>query len=169
MNRCTKMMRSVLACFFAVILALYGPVVFAPVSTQVSALSEYDTLKKEQEELEKEQQALKEQQEALKQQIAQMGSSIEAQQAKVDALKKQIANMEEQINTCARQLEWLDSMIAGKDEAWLRALLAAQGIEQTKRVLIALLNTQGTLLVQEKGENGRLLNVPVMKPEEVAW
>ena len=59
--------------------------------------------------------------------------------------------------------------IAGKDEAWLRTLLAQQGIEQTKRVLIALLNTQGQLLVQEKGENGRLINVPATKPEEVNW
>ena len=59
--------------------------------------------------------------------------------------------------------------IAGRDEAWLRTLLTAQGIEQTKRVLIALLNTQGMLLVQEKGDDGRLLNIPAMKPEEVSW
>lgn len=59
--------------------------------------------------------------------------------------------------------------LAGKDDAWLRGLLAQQGIEQPKRVLIALLNTQGVLLVQEKGESGRLLNIPAMKPEEVCW
>ena len=59
--------------------------------------------------------------------------------------------------------------IAGRDEAWLRELLAMHGIEQTKHVLIALLNTQGTLLVQEKGEGGRLLNFPAIKPEEVKW
>lgn len=59
--------------------------------------------------------------------------------------------------------------IAGKDENWLRELLAGQGIAKTKQVLIALLNTQGGLLVQEKGESGRLLNIPVMKPEEVNW
>jgi len=36
-------------------------------------------------------------------------------------------------------------------------------------VLVALLSTQGVLLIQEKGENGRLLHIPAMKAEEVAW
>ena len=36
-------------------------------------------------------------------------------------------------------------------------------------VLVALLDTQGKLLVQEKGEEGRLLNIPVMKASEVKW
>ena len=36
-------------------------------------------------------------------------------------------------------------------------------------VLIALLTTQGVLLVQEKGDGSRLLNIPVMKEQEVAW
>ena len=59
--------------------------------------------------------------------------------------------------------------LCGKDRAWLEALLKAQGIDQMKDVLVALLNTQGVLLVQEKGEKGRLLNIPAMKPEEVNW
>jgi len=59
--------------------------------------------------------------------------------------------------------------LCGKDEKWLLEQLKTQGIERTKNVLIALLNTQGVLLVQEKGENGRLLNIPVLEPKEVAW
>lgn len=59
--------------------------------------------------------------------------------------------------------------LCGKDEAWLCAQLAAQSVTRTKDVLVALLNTQGVLLVQEKGDDGRLLNIPVMTAEEVAW
>ena len=59
--------------------------------------------------------------------------------------------------------------LCGKDETWLCEQLKAQGIERTKTVLLALLSTQGVLLVQEKGDGGRLLNIPVMKAEEVAW
>ena len=59
--------------------------------------------------------------------------------------------------------------LCGKDESWLNEQIAARGIARAKDVLIALLTTQGVLLVQEKGENGRLLNLPVLKAEEVAW
>ena len=59
--------------------------------------------------------------------------------------------------------------LAGKDRAWLEEVLKAQGIERAKNVLVALLNTQGVLLIQEKGENGRLLNVPVLSAGEVKW
>lgn len=59
--------------------------------------------------------------------------------------------------------------LCGRDEAWLRALLEAQGIQQIKTVLVALLSTQGVLLIQEKGENGRLLHIPAMNAQEVAW
>ena len=38
--------------------------------------------------------------------------------------------------------------LCGKDESWLKAQLEAQGIKRTKDVLIALLSTQGTLLLQ---------------------
>lgn len=60
-------------------------------------------------------------------------------------------------------------MIAGVDRAWLTEILKKQGIEREKDVLIALLSTQGTLLVQEKGESGRLINIPAMKEAEVKW
>ena len=60
-------------------------------------------------------------------------------------------------------------LLAGVDRTWLKEILKKQGIEREKDVLIALLSTQGTLLVQEKGEDGRLLNIPVMKEDEVKW
>ncbi|MBR5301886.1 MAG: DUF421 domain-containing protein [Clostridia bacterium] len=56
-----------------------------------------------------------------------------------------------------------------RDEKWLLEKLQAQGIERAKDVLVALLNTQGMLLVQEKGDSGRRIHVPVMTAEEVAW
>ena len=59
--------------------------------------------------------------------------------------------------------------IAGKDAAWLSDILKGQNIESAKAVLVALLDTQGKLLVQEKGEEGRLFNIPVMKASEVKW
>ncbi len=59
--------------------------------------------------------------------------------------------------------------IAGLDEGWLRRLLQGQGIDRDKKVLVAALNTQGELLVQEKGENGRKLTVQAIRPEEVRW
>ena len=49
------------------------------------------------------------------------------------------------------------------------ALLHARGIEREKDVLVALLDTQGMLLVQENGQSGRLLKIKAMKPEEVKW
>jgi len=59
--------------------------------------------------------------------------------------------------------------IAGLDEGWLRRLLQGQGIARDKDVLVAALNTQGELLVQEKGENGRRLTIEAIAPEEVRW
>lgn len=59
--------------------------------------------------------------------------------------------------------------LSGRDEAWLMDILHGQGIQSERDVLVALLSTQGVLLVQEKGENGRLLHVPVLKAEEVRW
>lgn len=59
--------------------------------------------------------------------------------------------------------------MCAKDEAWLSEQLKAKGIEQAKNVLIALLTTQGILLVQEKGENGRLIHIPALDEKEVAW
>ena len=59
--------------------------------------------------------------------------------------------------------------LAGKDAGWLRRILQGQGIEQDKDVLIALLNTQGELLIQEKGKSGRLIRVQAMPAGEVRW
>ena len=59
--------------------------------------------------------------------------------------------------------------LSGRDEAWLMTLLSGQRIDKAKDVLVALLNTQGVLLVQEYGSGGRLLHIEAMKPEEVTW
>ena len=59
--------------------------------------------------------------------------------------------------------------IAGLDAGWLRRILQAQGIECDRDVLIATLDTQGSLLVQEKGSEGRLMTLPVMKSGQVRW
>ena len=59
--------------------------------------------------------------------------------------------------------------IANLDEGWLRRMLKGQGIQRDKDVLVAALNTQGELLVQEKGENGRKLTIEAIAPEEVRW
>lgn len=67
------------------------------------------------------------------------------------------------------QIQQRPLSIAGKDTQWLADILKGQGIQSEKRVLVALLNTQGVLLIQEKGERGRLLKLQVMKPDEVVW
>ena len=59
--------------------------------------------------------------------------------------------------------------IADLDAGWLRRLLQGQGVERDADVLLAALDTQGTLLVQEKGGNGRLLRIPAVPPERVRW
>lgn len=59
--------------------------------------------------------------------------------------------------------------IAGLDEGWLRRLLKGQGIDRDGDVLLAALNTQGELLLQEKGENGRRLTLQAISPQEVRW
>ncbi|MBR5561365.1 MAG: DUF421 domain-containing protein [Clostridia bacterium] len=67
------------------------------------------------------------------------------------------------------KIQYRTLALSGKDEAWLMALLHARGIEREKDVLVALLDTQGMLLVQENGQSGRLLKIKAMKPEEVKW
>ena len=67
------------------------------------------------------------------------------------------------------QLQERTLALSGKDAGWLRRILQGQGIEQDKDVLIALLNTQGELLVQEKGKSGRLIRVQAMPAGEVRW
>ena len=59
--------------------------------------------------------------------------------------------------------------IAGLDEGWLRRLLQGQGIERDAVVLLAALDTQGMLLVQERGEAGRLLTIPAVSEDKVRW
>ena len=67
------------------------------------------------------------------------------------------------------QIQQRPLSIAGRDTQWLADILKGQGIQSEKRVLVALLNTQGVLLIQEKGERGRLLKLQAMKPDEVVW
>ena len=59
--------------------------------------------------------------------------------------------------------------LAGLDVDWLRSVLDQIGVEHEKTVLIAAMDTQGELLVQEKGKDGRVLRVNALKPEEVCW
>ena len=60
--------------------------------------------------------------------------------------------------------------IANLDAGWLRRTLQGQGVKRDSDVLIALLDTQGALLVQEKGDAGRLLKVEnAIDREKVVW
>lgn len=59
--------------------------------------------------------------------------------------------------------------IAGLEEGWLRRILQAQGIERDADVLVAALDTQGKLLIQEKGDDGRLITVDAVPQEKVRW
>jgi len=59
--------------------------------------------------------------------------------------------------------------LAAVDELWLRGILMENGIARESDVLIAALDTQGMLLVQEKGNTGHLLQLPVLTREEVRW
>lgn len=60
-------------------------------------------------------------------------------------------------------------MLGGVDENWLRRIMRSQGIGADKDVLIAALDTQGNLLLQEKGREGKLLHIQVMPKEKVGW
>lgn len=67
------------------------------------------------------------------------------------------------------KLQTRSMRIANLDAGWLRRILQGQGIERDAQVLVAALDTQGQLLVQEKGEDGRLLTIDAIRPEEVRW
>lgn len=67
------------------------------------------------------------------------------------------------------KLQTRSMRIANLDVGWLRRILQGQGIERDAQVLVAALDTQGQLLVQEKGEDGRLLTIDAIRPEEVRW
>ena len=59
--------------------------------------------------------------------------------------------------------------IGNLDADWLRRILRGQGIHRDADVLVAALDTQGKLYVQEKGDNGRLLSLKVLEGSEVRW
>lgn len=59
--------------------------------------------------------------------------------------------------------------IAGRDAGWLRRIMQAQGVARDADVLIAALDTSGVLLIQEKGDDGRLLRVDVLDAQDVRW
>ena len=60
--------------------------------------------------------------------------------------------------------------IANVDAGWLRRTLQAHGIKRDRDVLIAALDTQGALLVQEKGDAGRLINIEnAIDSQKVRW
>lgn len=59
--------------------------------------------------------------------------------------------------------------IAGLEPGWLRRILKAQGIDKDGDVLLAAIDTQGKLLIQEKKDDGRLLSVDAIKEGEVRW
>lgn len=57
----------------------------------------------------------------------------------------------------------------GLSPGWLRRILQDHGVARDKDVLIATLDTQGSLLVQEKGGEGRLLTFNAIEPGQVRW
>ena len=59
--------------------------------------------------------------------------------------------------------------IGGFDTGWLMRILKAHGIDRAEDVLIAALDTQGKLLLQEKGDRGRLMSLEVLNGSEVKW
>ena len=59
--------------------------------------------------------------------------------------------------------------ISGKDERWLMQMLERAKVAQARDVLVALLDTQGVLLIQEKGKAGGVNRVQAMEPDEVRW
>ena len=59
--------------------------------------------------------------------------------------------------------------IGGFDTSWLMRILKAHGIDRAEDVLIAALDTQGKLLLQEKGERGRIMSLEVLNGSEVKW
>lgn len=59
--------------------------------------------------------------------------------------------------------------IANLEPGWLRRILQEKGVEKDADVLFAALDTQGKLLVQEKGDDGRLFQLDAIAPEQVRW
>ncbi len=67
------------------------------------------------------------------------------------------------------KLQKREMRIANLDEGWLRRVLQAHGVQRDADVLIAALDTRGALLVQEKGDAGRLLTIDALDPKKVVW
>ena len=67
------------------------------------------------------------------------------------------------------QMQERSMRIAGLEPGWLRRILQDHGVARDKDVLIATLDTQGSLLVQEKGGEGRLLTFNAIEPGQVRW
>ncbi|MBP3657487.1 MAG: DUF421 domain-containing protein [Clostridia bacterium] len=59
--------------------------------------------------------------------------------------------------------------MAGVTAERLLHVLRAAGVEDDKKVLVAALDTQGMLLVQEKGDDGRVLHMRLLEQDEVRW
>lgn len=58
---------------------------------------------------------------------------------------------------------------SGKDEAWLMEQLGKAGIRDLESMLIASLDTDGKLLLQEKSKNAQRIILNALRPEEVVW
>ena len=58
---------------------------------------------------------------------------------------------------------------AGKDETWLMGQLQKAGIWETEQVLVASLDTDGRLLIQEKAKGAERILLNALAPEEVIW
>ena len=59
--------------------------------------------------------------------------------------------------------------LAGVEEETFLRFLGEKGIERVKEGLAAALDTQGMMLIQEKGDGGRLLRFAYLAPERVRW
>ncbi|MBQ2990739.1 MAG: DUF421 domain-containing protein [Clostridia bacterium] len=67
------------------------------------------------------------------------------------------------------QIQHRTLALSGRDENWISGILSRQGIESASDVLVALLNTQGMLLIQEKGKDGRLMYLRALEADDVKW
>lgn len=59
--------------------------------------------------------------------------------------------------------------LGGFDRTFLKSKLRELDVTDERRVLLASLDTQGMLYVQEKGERGRMIVRQILPPEQVTW
>jgi len=57
----------------------------------------------------------------------------------------------------------------GLDLAWLNKQLAPLGYDSPREVFFCSLDTQGQLLVQGAGPQGKLHTVQALQPEQITW